>query len=273
VTPPPYSFTPLGQCLKSVRLHGFILTEAVYRPTFRLPKHIHDRAVMSIVLKGSYTEYFGHRPNECAPYSVLLKPVGIDHADQYGAGGARCLIVKVEPGRLEVLRSFSKVLDQSLHARDAQLAGLSVRLYKEFRLMDDASALSMEGLILEMLGHFTRHGPESGSSAAPHWLRTAEAMIREQPAERVGLVSVAAAVGVHPSHLARTFRKFYGCAVGEYLRRARLERAVQELALKDRPLVEVALASGFYDQSHFTRVFKARFGLTPSAFRASLRER
>lgn len=269
----PFSFTPLGRCLKSIRLEGFILTEAVYRPTSNLPRHLHDRAVMSIVLKGSYTEYFGRRPNECGPYSVLLKPVGVDHADQYGAGGARCLIVKVEPRRLESLRTFSRILDQSLHARDALLAALAVRLYKEFQLADDASALSMEGLILEMLGRFMRRNPESGSSTPPHWVRTAEAMIREQPAEQLSLLNVSAAVGVHPSHLARMFRKFYGCTVGEYLRRVRLERAVQELSHKDKSLAEVALSAGFYDQSHFTRAFKAHFGLTPSAFRAATRTR
>jgi AraC family transcriptional regulator len=249
-----------------------MLTEAVYQPAFRISGHLHDRALMSIVLKGSYVESFGRRPNECAPYSVLMKPVGLDHGDQYGPGGARCLIVKVEPERLESIRAFSKVLDQSLHARDGNLAALAMRLYNEFKLMDGASAISIEGLILEMLGYFIRHRPESGSSA-PHWLRTAEVMIREPPEDGVSLLKVATAVGVHPSHLARMFRKFYGCTIGEYLRRARLERAAQELADKHKSLAEVALAAGFYDQSHLTRAFKSGFGLTPAKYRAALRSR
>jgi AraC family transcriptional regulator len=272
--PPRYSSTPLGEHLRSVRLEGFVLTEAEYHPALNLSRHIHDHAVISIVLGGTYTEFLGRRPQECKPYSVLLKAAGDDHSDRYGAAGARCLIIKVEPKRLETMRTFSRVLDSSLHARDALLASLSWRLYKEFKLMDEASVLSIEGLILEVLGHSARSAPKSDSSSIkPQWLRQAEAMIRENPTESLSLLSVAVAVGVHPSHLARTFRKFYGCTVGDYLRRARLERAVAELAHENKSLADVALAAGFYDQSHLTRAFKTHFGTTPSKFRAALRSR
>jgi AraC family transcriptional regulator len=268
-----YSLTPLGEHLRSVRLEGFVLTEAEYQPALNLSRHIHDHAVISIVLSGSYTEFFGRRPQGCEPYSVLLKAAGDDHSDSYGSAGARCLIIKVEPKRLESMRTFSRVLDHSVHVRDASLRSLSLRLYKEFKLMDDASALSIEGLILEMLAHSARGHRESGSSRPPYWLRTAEAMIRESSAESLSLLSVAAVVGVHPSHLARAFRKFYGCTVGDYLRRARVERAVEELADENKTLAEIALEAGFYDQSHFTRAFKAHLGTTPRRFRAALRSR
>jgi AraC family transcriptional regulator len=274
ITPRRYSTTPLGEHLRSVRLEGFVLTEAEYRPSLNLSKHIHDHAVISITLSGSYTELLGRRPQECKPYSVLLKAAGDDHSDSYGSTGARCLIIKVEPKRLEALRSFSGVLEHSLHARDAFMASLSLRLYREFKLMDDASALSIEGLILEVLGHSARaSSPSLSSGLRPHWLRKAEAMIRESAAEPLSLLSVAAAVGVHPSHLARTFRKFYGCTVGDYLRRARIERAVEELAHENKSLADVALAAGFYDQSHLTRAFKTHLGTTPKRFRAALRSR
>ncbi|HEX8139232.1 MAG TPA: AraC family transcriptional regulator [Pyrinomonadaceae bacterium] len=274
IAPRRYSTTPLGEHLRSFRLEGFVLTEADYRPSLNLSKHIHDHAVISITLSGSYTELLGRRPQECKPYSVLLKAAGDDHSDSYGSTGARCLIIKVEPKRLEAMRSFSRVLEHSLHVRDAFMASLSLRLYREFKLMDDASVLSIEGLILEVLGHSTRpSSPPLSSGLRPHWLRKAEAMIRESAAEPLSLLSVAVAVGVHPSHLARTFRKFYGCTVGDYLRHARIERAVAELAHENKSLADVALAAGFYDQSHFTRAFKTHLGTTPKRYRAALRSR
>ena len=268
-----YSVTPLGRCLGTVKLEGFILTEAAYQPNFTLKKHLHDRALMSIVLRGSYTETFGRRPNDCKPYSVLMKPIGTDHADQYGSRGARCLIIKVDPKKLESIRAFSRVLDQSIHIRDGLLAALAMRLYKEFKLMDSASPFSIEGLILEMLGHFVRHHPESGSSTPPHWLRTAETMIREHSAGGLSSLGIASTVGVHPSHLARMFRKFYGCTIGDYLRRVRLERAAQELVHGHTSLAEVSLAAGFYDQSHLTKAFQSKFGMTPARYRAAWRSR
>ena len=89
----------------------------------------------------------------------------------------------------------------------------------------------------------------------------------------MGLMSVAAAVEVHPSHLARVFRKFYGCTLGDFLRRVRLEHAVQALSRQEKSLAEVALAAGFCDQSHLTRAFKSHLGMTPAKFRSAMRAR
>ena len=50
--------------------------------------------------------------------------------------------------------------------------------------------------------------------------------------------------------------------------RARVEYACKRLAESDLPLAELAAAAGFTDQSHFTKVFRLRMGLTPAVFRA-----
>jgi AraC family transcriptional regulator len=78
---------------------------------------------------------------------------------------------------------------------------------------------------------------------------------------------------VHPVTLARAFRRSFGCTVGEYLRRLRIERATEQLAGGDTPLAEIALAAGFADQSHFSNVFRRRTGMSPSAFRRAARGR
>jgi AraC-like DNA-binding protein len=46
--------------------------------------------------------------------------------------------------------------------------------------------------------------------------------------------------------------------------------AARELAETAEPLSEIALRAGFYDQSHFTNVFRRTLGVTPSAYRAAL---
>jgi AraC family transcriptional regulator len=83
----------------------------------------------------------------------------------------------------------------------------------------------------------------------------------------VSLSGIAAAVGVHPAHLAKMFRRHYRSTPGEFRRRIRLERSARDVAGSDRPLAEIALANGFFDQSHFTRAFKLHFGRTPSEHR------
>jgi AraC family transcriptional regulator len=87
------------------------------------------------------------------------------------------------------------------------------------------------------------------------------------------LGEIAQSAGVTADHLAREFRRHHGSSVGEYVRGLRVELACRRLAESDDPLAEIALAAGFYDQSHFTRTFKRRMGTTPAAFRALHRSR
>lgn len=79
---------------------------------------------------------------------------------------------------------------------------------------------------------------------------------------------VAVAVGVSESHLYRIFRSA-GVSVGDYMRSRRLSASKQALRQPGRnmTITEIALHFGFYDASHFSRTFRAEFGLTPSDFR------
>src|SRR5436305_1321800 len=63
-------------------------------------------------------------------------------------------------------------------------------------------------------------------------------------AERLSLAELAALAGVHPVHLAATFRRHLGCPVGQYLRQVRIDQARRLLAGSAAPLAEVALAVG-----------------------------
>jgi AraC family transcriptional regulator len=71
---------------------------------------------------------------------------------------------------------------------------------------------------------------------------------------------------MHPVSLARAFRRAHGCSITWYRRRSRVRRAA-DLLTTAMPLADVAMESGFTDQSHFCRVFKVETGLTPSVYR------
>jgi AraC family transcriptional regulator len=83
------------------------------------------------------------------------------------------------------------------------------------------------------------------------------------------LQQVATEAGVHPAHLARVFRRHHRCTIGSYLRRLRLDAACRQLVSGERPLADIALAAGFADQSHFSRLFRAATGVTPTHYRRS----
>jgi len=72
-------------------------------------------------------------------------------------------------------------------------------------------------------------------------------------------------------HFARAFKQSEGVTPHSYVLERRIERAQKLLAGTDIPLSRIALATGFSDQSHLARHFRARVGIAPSAFRWSKR--
>jgi AraC family transcriptional regulator len=73
-------------------------------------------------------------------------------------------------------------------------------------------------------------------------------------------------------HFLRVFRRLAGVTPHQYLISARMRRAALHLASSRRPVLAVALDSGFGDLSTFNNRFRATFGLTPTQYRASRRE-
>jgi AraC family transcriptional regulator len=257
---------------KRVEASGFVLTQT-YRPSgLVLPPHFHEHANIALTIEGFFTETVGRKPYEVNPCSVIFRPAGEKHSNRYGKTAAHCLIIEVRPQRLSELRQVTEILDRASYVEGGMISSLALRILREFRTLDAVGPLSIEALTLEMLVQATRlnvvqdHNP-------PRWLQQAREVIHEQFLESLSLSSVAELVGVHAAHLAKMFRRHYGCTLGDYVRRLRLDYASQLLARSERTLTTIALAAGFYDQSHFAHLFKLRFGVTPGVFRADLRRK
>lgn len=268
-------FSPitLGSRLKTAKVGGFVLTETTHLPNHRLQRHNHEQTNIALVLNGSFTEVLDSRSIECQPQSLLIKPAGEAHANLYGRQGMRCLLIEVGQRQLESLQSWSQPLKQVSHVFGGNLSMLGMRIYKEFRLMDGATPLAIEGLMLELVAGISRQLNISCDPKRPRWLERARDILEADFHDSISLTRVAEAVDVHPVHLARVFRKHFGCTPGEYVRHLRIDFACRELSQTDTSLVEIALAAGFAHQAHFSRVFKAQTGMTPSEFRTTLRLR
>jgi AraC-like DNA-binding protein len=78
---------------------------------------------------------------------------------------------------------------------------------------------------------------------------------------------LASRLGISTSYFARSFRSSVGLAPHAYVMRRRLLRAQELLASTDLPLIDIALATGFADQSHFCRRFHQLMGMPPRTFR------
>jgi AraC family transcriptional regulator len=251
---------------RSLELGGFGITEAWFPAGELLTRHTHERACVAVMLEGSFDLRFTAKSYPCLPHTVFTEPAGEAHANFIGAAGAHVVVVQPNPARAELLRPFAPLLERATHRYHAGMTERASQLARELDRIDDLSALAAEGLVLDMLVDLTRleigwrHQP-------PRWLLQARELVHARFAEPLKVAELAHEVGVHPAHLARCFRTQFKLSLGSYVRRLRLEWAARELVRSPTPLAELALDAGFADQSHFTRFFKRRFGLPPSAYR------
>jgi AraC family transcriptional regulator len=262
-----------GQNLRTRNVAGFTLTETSYLPGFQVRRHSHELSQLCFVGKGSFSESYGRKSREVKPLTLIARPCGEAHAHRFHNAGARCLIIEIGNESLRRIREYSTVLEDSAEVQSGVVAWLASRLFKEFHGEDEASSLAIEGLTLEMLSEVSRRPVRVSKSTPPRWLEPAKEFLHSHFSQTITMSEVARAAGAHPTHLARVFRQYYHCTMGEYVRRLRIEFACREASLTDATLMEIALAAGFYDQSHFSRTFKQIMGLTPSQYRAAFRSR
>lgn len=78
---------------------------------------------------------------------------------------------------------------------------------------------------------------------------------------------LAACAGLSVSHFSRSFARAVGMTPHDYVLKRRVLRAQQLLMESELSMVEIAMSTGFSDQSHFSRRFRERLGLPPKAFR------
>lgn len=266
---PPGSY--YGQTMRSRKVASFELSERAYSPGYQTPKHTHKQALFCFVMEGGYTEIYGGKTRECRSSTLLFHPPGELHAERFHQTGGRSFIIELAPEWLAPIHERLGLTETSADFRGGVFDLIGNRLYREFVQPDNLSPLILEGAMMQLLGETVRCGIKEERYGAPRWLQQARELLRARFVETLSLSEIAQTVGVHPVHLAQSFHKTYRCTVGDYVRNLRIEFACSELSNTNKPIVEIALAAGFCDQSHFTRTFKRAVGTAPSQYRESLR--
>lgn len=220
---------------------------------------LHSR--ISFLIRGDYREEGRSGFIRMQPGQVLLKSRRAKHADEFGRLGAAIAAIEFitdDP--------FDAVSEPDLWR--PRCDGYALRhaiTFLEAALAGDGGAVETAGVDL-----ISAAGGESDRSRnAPSWLDQLKEALEEESLSAVNVATRAKKAGVHPAHASRLFRRCYGASITEHAQAHSVRRAIGPLAA-DLALSEVALAAGFYDQSHMTRVFRRVTGRTPGAYRALL---
>jgi AraC family transcriptional regulator len=125
-------------------------------------------------------------------------------------------------------------------------------------------------LSIHLLRHYTSVGEavkEPSQRLTHQQIKRVIDFVQAHPDQDLSLEMLAQQTGFSPYYFARMFRQTMGESPHQFVLRQRIEQAQHLLKKKDMPLAQIAIESGFANQSHFTQVFKRYLGLTPQVYR------
>lgn len=249
-----------------MRLPGFDVALGTHAAESVLPRHTHDTPTICCVDRGRFVEYYNGKTIDCDERMVKITPAGDPHWNRFEAAETRGIRIDIDPERFADQKPLYRLLDERRFFRASALNGWTRRIVEELTTPDDTAPIAVEALLLELLARLSRLSTE-GATARPRWLLQANDIVHEAFRSPLTLSGIATQVEVHPTTLARAYRRAYGCTIGERVRQLRIEYAAAQLAASSASLSEIALRAGFYDQSHFSNVFRRYRQLTPAEYR------
>src|SRR4051812_36179879 len=124
-------------------------------------------------------------------------------------------------------------------------------------------------LFIDVFNKFIKQ--KSAQKKTPAWVKELKQIIQDQVDTNLSLTEISKSLDINPSYLSREFSKhFNNLSFGEYIRKLRIEKAIELIEQDKYSLTEIAYLTGFSDQSHFTRIFKQHTGNSPSAYKKEL---
>jgi AraC family transcriptional regulator len=254
----------LGRAVREHREGGLRLVLSDYAPATESAYHTHVHPTFFVLLRGDHVDLLRHGDRPQRPGTAVFHPVTLPHATRVGRAGMRGLNVEASPAWLARYGLDADRLD-AYRVYDGP--GERLRLWTFLAAAfapGAAGAADVETAAAELFEPLAAPSPAAGR---PRWLYRAEEFLRDRFRDPVTLRTVADEVGVHPVYCARVFRHVFGCPVSRYLRRLRLAEAGRLAVHEGYPLAQAAVAAGFADQAHLTRVCAATLGFTPKRFR------
>ncbi|MCY1534911.1 HTH-type transcriptional activator RhaS [compost metagenome] len=257
-------------------LPGVRLIDAEYH-SFAFPRHFHLEYHVGLLLSGEHRYiYRGERRQAGAGDALLMAPEQIHDGASLTGEGYRIRVLALDPHWLdEASRTLSEgrqgaprlttatlrdpTLQRQLSSVHASLLRGDSRLAQESTLWQALASLLGLGSTLRV------KEPEQGFDRAT-WGRLRE-WLESRLDQPPSLQELADFCALSPWQTLRRFNRHCGLPPHQWLTQLRLERALPRV-LQGQALSDIALQLGFYDQAHFSRLFRRTYGVPPARLRS-----
>jgi AraC-like DNA-binding protein len=245
----------------------------VARSTHAFPKHFHDKYGLGLIDRGAQMSASGRGPVEAVAGDVIsVNPGEIHDGTPIGDRGREWRMLYFDPVVVNALcadlfegAGGTFEFHHPVMSNTRRKAAMQAVFHALASGGKDAATSIEESLIglFGMIATGAKDRPKASSGVARAIMR-----IDDDPASAVSLGDLAGDAGLSRFQLLRSFRSVTGLTPHAYQVQRRLALA-RRLIAAGTPLAHAAFETGFADQSHMTREFSRRFGVTPAAYAAA----
>lgn len=238
------------------------------------PRHAHESATIALMDAGTASFRYRGEDFVVGPGDVfLINPDGVHTGRAIGTEGYQYRVLYLDADVLRPLLAADYDGRTSLSfrqtiLREPTIAALLRRTHDamavpESQLQSQELLLRLSWLLMQRYGDACPAAPVTGGGG--RGVAAAREYLEAHPAEKILLRDLATVALSSPHRLVRMFSAELGMPPHAYQKQLRV-RLARRLLAEGMPPVAVAAQSGFYDQAHFSRVFKSYTGVTPSQF-------
>jgi AraC family transcriptional regulator len=206
---------------------------------------------------------------------IAIIPAGIHHRCNWNTS-VEFMVLAIEPtlfqqvGQGAVEGDHIELTPRFMNQVDPLIQGIFLTLRDELEFGKFGGALLIDSLKTTLAIHLLRNYcnvqpqplRDKDGLSQPR-LRQVKEYINEHLNWDLKLIELSAIAQLSPYHFLRLFKQRMGITPHQYILQQRIERAKYLLQHSNLSIAEIAVRTGFSDQSHLTRCFKRRFGVTP----------
>ena len=232
------------------------------------PRHTHEEFGIGLILAGAQRSLSGRGMVEaCAGDVITVNPGEVHDGMPIGETGRTWRMLYLDPAVLAgMVVETRDTTTGAFEFHEPVIRGPRTRA-RLAALLDTVSRPAADGLdeeaLLLLLADLV--GARAATGTGGDRLRAARMRIDDDPVQMASLADLAAGTGLNRFQFLRAFARETGLTPHAYRLQRRIDRA-RRLIAAGLPLASAAADAGFTDQSHFTRHFVARYGISPGAY-------
>ena len=258
--------------------------EIFQQPKFEIAEHQHTMHVIAHSPISTHFPVFSigerwldgkvcHETRHQGEFAIV--PAGIAHRCNWNTS-VEFMVLAIEPVMLQqvgqdIINSDRiELIPRFMNQADPLIQGVFSTLRDELEFGKIGGNLLVDSLKTTLAIHLLRSycttqpklsSYENGLSQSR--LRQVKEYINEHLNWDLKLIELSAIAQLSPYHFLRLFKQRVGITPHQYILQQRIEQAKYLLQYSDLSIAEIAVRTGFSDQSHLTRCFKRKFGVTP----------